>query len=66
MFAHCLWCRQQESDLRPNAYESFALPLSYVGKQEPQLTFRKLPGSYLIFADFASGLSSVKDIQFLR
>ena len=24
-------CRRQESDLRPKAYESFALPLSYAG-----------------------------------
>lgn len=24
-------CRRQELDLRPNAYETFALPLSYAG-----------------------------------
>ncbi len=26
-----LWCRWQESDLRPDAYETSALPLSYIG-----------------------------------
>lgn len=25
------WCRRRDSNLRPKAYESFALPLSYVG-----------------------------------
>lgn len=29
--AQDLWCQREESDLRPVAYETTALPLSYVG-----------------------------------
>jgi hypothetical protein len=28
------WCQRQELNLRPKAYESSALPLSYSGSQE--------------------------------
>ena len=27
------WCQRQESNLRPSAYETLALPLSYAGLQ---------------------------------
>jgi hypothetical protein len=32
LFVGFTWCRRVESNHRPRAYESLALPLSYVGK----------------------------------
>ncbi len=37
------WCRRVESNHRPKAYESFALPLSYVGATGLNLHVRPLP-----------------------
>lgn len=58
-------CRRLESDQRPNAYETFALPLSYAGlygehgniKRKPHPLTRK-PGDQKIVAEAGIGPAS--------